>query len=124
FHAHMCQMGLTYNPYLAIKIVNMYSVCDSLHNAHLLFDRISNGHLFLWNVLIRGYAWNGPYVVTIRLYYQMLDHGLVPDDITFPFVLKACSTLSAVEKGREIHEHVIRTGWEKDVFVGAALIDR
>ncbi|GAV64457.1 PPR domain-containing protein/PPR_2 domain-containing protein/DYW_deaminase domain-containing protein [Cephalotus follicularis] len=53
----------------------------------------------------------------------MLDHGLVPDNFTFPFVLKACSALSAVEKGREIHENVITTGWEKDVFVGAALID-
>jgi len=37
--------------------------------------------------------------------------------------LMACSTLSAVEKGRNIYEHAIRTGWETDVFVGAGLVD-
>ena len=47
----------------------------------------------------------------------------MPNNFTFPFVLKACSALSAIEEGRRIHEDVIRTNWEKDVFVGAALID-
>ncbi|KDP37251.1 hypothetical protein JCGZ_06307 [Jatropha curcas] len=53
----------------------------------------------------------------------MFDYGLVPDNFTFPFVLKACSTVSAIEDGRKIHGQVIRSGWEGDVFVGAALID-
>jgi pentatricopeptide repeat protein len=53
----------------------------------------------------------------------MLDYGLAPDNFTFPFVLKACSALSAIEEGRNIHEHTIRTGWETDVFVGAGLVD-
>ncbi|KAF8413525.1 hypothetical protein HHK36_001516 [Tetracentron sinense] len=110
-------------PVHSTKLVNLYSVCDSLSTAHLLFDRIPKDNLFLWNVLIRGYAWNGPQQVALSLYYQMLDYGLQPDNFTFPFVLKACSTLSALQEGRDIHQHVIRTKWESDVFVGAALID-
>lgn len=116
-------MGLGFDLFLATKLVNFYSVCDSLRNAHLLFDRIPKSNLFLWNVLIRGYAWNGPYEAAISLYHQMLEYGLAPDNFTFPFVLKACSALSAIEEGRNIHENAIRTGWETDVFVGAALID-
>lgn len=116
-------MGLGFDLFLATKLVNFYSVCDSLRNAHLLFDRIPKSNLFLWNVLIRGYAWNGPYEAAISLYHQMLEYGLAPDNFTFPFVLKACSALSAIEEGRNIHEHAIRTGWGTDVFVGAALID-
>lgn len=73
--------------------------------------------------MIRGYAWNGPYEAAISLYHQLLDDGLVPDNFTFPFVLKACSGLSAINVGREIHDQVRKTGWEMDVFVGAALID-
>jgi pentatricopeptide repeat protein len=53
----------------------------------------------------------------------MLDYGLKPDNFTLPFVLKACSALSAIGEGRSIHEYVIKNGWERDVFVGAALID-
>ncbi|XP_070054715.1 pentatricopeptide repeat-containing protein At4g21065-like [Nicotiana tomentosiformis] len=63
------------------------------------------------------------YAAAISLYYQMLDYGLVPDNFTFPFVLKACSALSAIDVGRDIHEHAKRTKWDKDVFVGASLID-
>ncbi|KAF9625504.1 hypothetical protein IFM89_023440 [Coptis chinensis] len=72
--------------------------------------------------MIRAFAWDGPHEVAISIYYQMIEYGLVPDNFTYPFVLKACSTLSALEQGREIHENVIRTGWGCDVFVGAALI--
>jgi len=95
----------------------------SLTDAHLLFDRIPEDNLFLWNVLIRGYAWNVPYESAISLYNQMLDYGLAPDNFTFPFVLKACSALSTIEEGRNIHEHAIWTGWETNVFVGAVLVD-
>ncbi|XP_021763466.1 pentatricopeptide repeat-containing protein At3g46790, chloroplastic-like [Chenopodium quinoa] len=122
-HAQICLSGLALNVGLATKLVDLYCNCNALVYAHQLFDKMPKSNLFLWNVLIRGYAWDGPYQVAISLYYQLLDHGLNPDNFTFPFVLKACSALLAVKEGREIHEHVIRTGWENDVFVGAALID-
>ncbi|KAE9585874.1 putative tetratricopeptide-like helical domain, DYW domain-containing protein [Lupinus albus] len=122
-HAHFFHLGMAQNQDLATKFVNLYSVCNSLSNAHQVFDKIPKGNLFLWNVLIRGYAWNGPHEVAISLYHQMIVYGLSPDNFTFPFVLKACSALSAIGEGRRIHECVIRTGWERDVFVGAALVD-
>ncbi|XP_058101054.1 pentatricopeptide repeat-containing protein CRR2, chloroplastic-like [Magnolia sinica] len=122
-HAHILLLGLGSDPILGTKLVNLYSVCNSLPYAHLLFDKIPKGNIFLWNVLIRGYAWNGPHEVALSLYYQILDYGLKPDNFTFPFVLKACSALSAIREGRDIHEHVVQTGWESDVFVGAALVD-
>ncbi|XAR50652.1 hypothetical protein NMG60_11005030 [Bertholletia excelsa] len=122
-HARLCLTGLGYDTYLATKLINLYCVCDYLSYAYHLFDRIPKDNIFLWNVMIRGYAWNGPYEVAISLYYQMIDYGILPDNFTFPFVLKACSGLFAIDVGREVHEQVIRTGWETDVFVGAALID-
>ncbi|GMH15975.1 hypothetical protein Nepgr_017816 [Nepenthes gracilis] len=122
-HAQLCLSGQGLNVNLATKLVNLYCNCNALMYAHRLFDKIPKSNLFLWNVLIRGYAWEGPYENSLSLYYQMLDHALVPDNFTFPFVLKACSALSAIKQGRDIHEHVIRTKWENDVFVGAALID-
>ncbi|KAK6155947.1 hypothetical protein DH2020_010195 [Rehmannia glutinosa] len=123
-HAHLCiNATVLHNVNLATQLVNLYTVCNSLKYAHDLFDKIPKSNIFLWNILIRGYAWNGPYEAAISLYHQLLDHGLVPDHFTFPFVLKACSGLSAINVGREIHDQVRKTGWEMDVFVGAALID-
>lgn len=122
-HAQLCLSGQGLNVGFATKLVDLYCNCNALVYAHHLFDKIPKGNLFLWNVLIRGYAWDGPYEVALSLYYQLLQNGIVPDNFTFPFVLKACSALSAIKEGKDIHEHVIHTGWENDVFVGASLID-
>ncbi|KAL8049960.1 hypothetical protein ABFX02_06G052700 [Erythranthe guttata] len=123
-HARLCLNGVVLsNVNLATQLVNLYTVCKFLRHAHHLFDRIPSPNIFLWNILIRGYAWNGPYEAAISLYRQLLDQELVPDKFTFPFALKACSALSEIDVGREIHERVRKTGLETDVFVGAALID-
>ncbi|KAL8508951.1 hypothetical protein ACS0TY_016230 [Phlomoides rotata] len=123
-HAHLCINGvLLRNLNLATQIVNLYVVCNSLPNAHHLFDRIPKSNIFLWNILIRAYAWNGPYEAAISLYHQLLDHGLVPDNFTLPCVLKACSSLSNIKVGRGVHDQARKTGSETDVFVGAALVD-
>ncbi|CAH1417759.1 unnamed protein product [Lactuca virosa] len=96
---------------------------SQVSNAHLLFDRISKRNVFLWNVLICEYAWNGPYNAAISLYYEMINNGIFPNNYTFTYVLKACSNLSAIDVGRNVHDHMVRTGWEMDVFVGASLIN-
>ncbi|PKA57342.1 Pentatricopeptide repeat-containing protein [Apostasia shenzhenica] len=122
-HARLILSGLGLSIVLATKLVNLYSVCSNLTYARHLFDRIPKQNLFLWNILIRGYAWNGPYEAAISLYRQLLERGLVPDNYTFPFVLKACSALSAIDTGREVHQLVLRTRWVSDVFVVAGLVD-
>lgn len=122
-HARLFVIGVGLHVHLSTKLVNVYCLCDSLSNARLLFDRIPKRSIFLWNILIRAYAWNGPQEIALSLYYEMIDNGLVPDNFTLPFVLKACSALSALKPGRDIHNLAIRTGWDKDPFVGSALLD-
>lgn len=122
-HARLCVSGYGFNFVTCKKLINLYCVCGSLIDARQMFDRIPKRDIFLWNVLIRAYAWNGPYDIAISLYYQMIEHGLAADKFTFPFVLKACSALAAIKPGREIHEHIRRSGLENNIFVGAALID-
>ncbi|KAF3780470.1 Pentatricopeptide repeat-containing protein [Nymphaea thermarum] len=69
------------------------------------------------------YAWSGPFDQALVLYRKMIYNGVSPNKFTFPFVLKACSGLSAVEDGRRIHDDAVRAGLESDVFVATALID-
>lgn len=49
--------------------------------------------------------------------------GLKPDHFTFCSALKACSALAALEQGKQIHIHVIQTGYELNVFVCNSLVD-
>ncbi|KAJ0974498.1 hypothetical protein J5N97_016463 [Dioscorea zingiberensis] len=91
--------------------------------ARKVFDEIPQPSVFLWNAMIRAYSWKGPFHRAIKLYYDMLNSGVKPNKFTFPFVLKACSSLLALEEGEEIHEYVRRIGLESDLFVSTALID-
>lgn len=52
----------------------------------------------------------------------MVGNGTFPDKYTFPYVIKACISLSSVNLGRFVHETIRLMGFEMDVFVGSPLI--
>jgi pentatricopeptide repeat protein len=60
---------------------------------------------------------------TLELFHQMQQEGLDADRVTFLAVLNACAIEVAVEEGRWVHNHIIRSGYESDVFVGSNLVD-
>jgi pentatricopeptide repeat protein len=101
----------------------LYVTCNSLVDAHLLFDEISNRNIFCWNAILRGYTKNGMFEETLRLYHQILKDGIKPDHFTFPYVLKACGDMLALEDGLEVHDLVVSCGIESEILVGSALID-
>jgi pentatricopeptide repeat protein len=38
-------------------------------------------------------------------------------------VLKACASVAGIEEGRCVHQQIMRSGLESDVFVGSSLVD-
>ncbi|XP_059063472.1 pentatricopeptide repeat-containing protein At5g39350 [Cryptomeria japonica] len=121
-HSHLLITGLHQHILLESKLAAMYAICGKMVEARQLFDKMSERDVFLWNTMIRGYTYIGTSKEALRLYYQMQDAGVRADNFTFNFVLKACALLSDLEEGKEIHDHIIRNGFESDLFVGNALI--
>ncbi|XP_062029503.1 pentatricopeptide repeat-containing protein At3g16610 [Rosa rugosa] len=107
------------------KLARLYLTCNQVEVARRVFDEIPqpNPNVIIWNLLIRAYAWNGPFERAIELYYGMLELGVKPSKYTYPFVLKACSGLQALHVGQDIHQHAKRLGLGSDVYVCTALID-
>lgn len=52
----------------------------------------------------------------------MIQVGIPPDDHTFPFILKACSDYSEIQKGKEVHGFIFKLGFNSDLFVGNTLL--
>eukprot|EP01018_Ginkgo_biloba_P034179 Gb_33068 [translate_table: standard] len=121
-HAQMFISGLNRNMFLCTGLLSAYANCGSMENARMLFDKTSNRDVVLWNVMIRGYSINGHCKKSLTLYSQMQCAGIQPDNFTFPLVLKACAGLSALQAGKEVHDHVVRTGFELEVIVGNSLV--
>ncbi|XP_050210009.1 pentatricopeptide repeat-containing protein At3g16610 [Mercurialis annua] len=107
------------------KLTHFYLVCNNVVSARHLFDESPQKpkKVLIWNMLIRAYAWNGPFNESISLYFKMLELGIQPSKFTYPFVLKACSALQAIEEGKEIHFHAKRLKLDSDVYVATALVD-
>ena len=45
------------------------------------------------------------------------------DYFTLSIVPQACSSLEAMEKGKQVHYHIIKSRFDSDIFVGGTLLD-
>ena len=107
---------------LGNSFLSMFVRFGNLVDAWYVFGRMEKRNLFSWNVLVGGYAKAGFFDEALDLYHRMLWVGVKPDVYTFPCVLRTCGGMPNLVRGREIHVHVIRYGFESDVDVVNALI--
>jgi pentatricopeptide repeat protein len=122
-HAHLCRNKFEDNELFGTKLTCMYVKCGSMNDAKLVFDKLSTPNVFSWTAMIGGYARNGCCEEAIALYDQMQISGMQADKYIFPCVLKACAQLNALERGKGIHDDIIRSGYESELVVSNALID-
>ncbi|KAJ8436681.1 LOW QUALITY PROTEIN: hypothetical protein Cgig2_025511 [Carnegiea gigantea] len=120
-HRHLLKNNYSViSSYLLEKVIYMYISCGRLDLARHVFDEIQNPNVVLWNLMIKTYAWSGPFEFSINLYTRMWASGILPTKFTFPVVLKASNSIGHVE---EIHNHILRLGFELDVYISTALVN-
>ncbi|OVA16941.1 Pentatricopeptide repeat [Macleaya cordata] len=96
----------------------------NLDYARLVFAKIENPNLTLYNLIIRGFSCTkeNPLGSSFYFYRKMLEKGFVPDNFTLPFLLKACARSKALREGELIHCCSIKTGFSLDVYVKNTLM--
>lgn len=123
-HAQMFKKGLTVNTILISRLLAFCTSSNSgsLAYAQMVFDRIIKPNTFIWNTMVRGYADSSEPEQALLLYQQMLSHSVRHNAYTFPFLLKACSRLSALEETQQIHSQIIKFGFGSEVFATNSLL--
>lgn len=110
--------------YVASALVNTFTKCGRLEDAHRVFDRSTKQNIVIWSTLIDGYIQSGCNKKALELFQQMkCQHGLSPDQVTYASILKACSSMETLHHGRWIHAHILEDGIESDQFISSSLID-
>lgn len=122
-HALIVQSGLESDAYLGNQLIGMYSSRGRLKEATDVFDKLQAPNEFVWASLISAHVKHGQAEKAVRLYFQLRDSDVKPDDRVFVAVLKACANSFALAVGELVHLHVVETGLELNVYVGSALID-
>ena len=72
--------------------------------------------------MIRGLVSNDCFDDAVELYSLMRSEGFLPNNFTFPFVLKVCARLLDLQLGVKIHTLVVKAGFDYDVFVKTSLV--
>ncbi|KAG7597488.1 Pentatricopeptide repeat [Arabidopsis suecica] len=108
---------------LCTRIITMYAMCGSPDDSRSVFDALRSKNLFQWNAVISSYSRNELYYEVLEMFIKMISKtDLLPDNFTFPCVIKACARISDVGIGLAVHGLVVKTGLMEDLFVGNALV--
>eukprot|EP01018_Ginkgo_biloba_P009795 Gb_07755 [translate_table: standard] len=122
-HEYIIRSGYQSDVFVGSALVDMYAKCASLQDARHVFDKMPERNVVSWNAMIAGYAQNGFCDEAVKLFQQMQLRGMKPNSVTFASVLPACGNSATLQQGKEVHEDIIRSGVEFNVFVGSALVD-
>ncbi|KAI4330685.1 hypothetical protein MLD38_028946 [Melastoma candidum] len=113
-HARLVVSGGPRLPqFLAARLVGMYSGLSLLRDARKVFDEYpvsEKSSLLLWNSILRGYASNGDYAETLRLFLEMKKGGFWGDGFTFPLVIRACGAMGGERLCKIVHCAAVEMG--------------
>ncbi|CAN4093056.1 unnamed protein product [Withania somnifera] len=133
-HAYVYKLGIEINVVLGTSLIEMYAKCGSIDRARLVFENLgSKKDLTAWSAMISGLAMHGHGEDCLRLFSNMVDSGVRPDDIAFLGVLSACVHGGLVSQGKEMFERMSKEfgispsvqhyGCMIDLYGRAGLID-
>lgn len=123
-HGFITKSGFSIVASVQNSLLNMYVKFLNLNYAQKLFDEMCERDVISWSSLISGYTQCGNATNALRLFRSMyVEPGIEMDGLAAVCVLQACANAGDIDNGRSLHAHLIRKGFEEDVFVENSLID-
>ncbi|KAJ7568079.1 hypothetical protein O6H91_01G018000 [Diphasiastrum complanatum] len=122
-HAVIRERGYEGEIVVATALVNMYGKCGSLEEARAVFNTMPHRNVVSWTAMIDACARNGHGKEALELFYEMQAEGIKPNQITFLCALDACSSLAALEKAREVHASIVKSGCQQTPVIATALVN-
>lgn len=122
-HKLLDQLKLGTDVSMTNSLISMYSKCKKVDRAADIFSKLQGKTLVSWNAMILGYAQNGRVNEALNYFCKMRSKNIKPDSFAMVSVIPALAELSVIRHAKWIHALVIRSCFEKNVFVMTALID-
>jgi pentatricopeptide repeat protein len=125
-HAQLIKCHLHQDLYIAPKLIASYSLTNHLTSAVNVFNQVPDPNVLLYNYLIRAYSLtnneSNSYLAFATFLKMQMD-DVLPDNFTYPFLLKSCNGRSWLNLVKMVHAHVEKLGFYGDIFVPNSLID-
>lgn len=90
--------------------------------AEKYFREMPAKNLVTWNAMIAGYVENCQAEKGLKFFKRMLESGLKPNPSSLSSVLLACSNLSALELGKQVHQLICKSPVSSNITAGTSLL--
>ncbi|KAL2317713.1 hypothetical protein Fmac_031589 [Flemingia macrophylla] len=104
-------------------MIDGYVKLGNAESAEFLFNQMPARDIISWTTMMNCYSRNKRYSDVITLFHEMIDKGMIPDEVTMTTVISACAHLGALDLGKEVHLYLMLHGFDLDVYIGSSLID-
>ena len=121
-HAEVTKKGYEQDSCVGNDLVQTYGKCCSLSEARAVFDNLSNRDVVSWTALMTGYADKGLWEEVFHFFECMQLERISPDVISFLCNLRATYQAGNLDKTRELHDKIIKKGFETDSSIGNSLV--
>eukprot|EP00250_Pteridium_aquilinum_P001505 c11700_g1_i1 orf=1658-2854(+) len=120
------EKGFEQEEFVGSTVIDMYMKCGCLEDAYCAFDKLLKHDVVTWNALIVGISqYDGlehgykTFEVFQKMTYQ---HCVMPDNITYTSVLKACCSIRSFAHAKFIYTCIVERGLAMDVLILNTLI--
>ncbi|KAK2975399.1 hypothetical protein RJ640_029272 [Escallonia rubra] len=122
-HSYAIKAGILWDIIIEGSLLDLYVKCSDVETAREFFLTTQTENVVLWNVMLVAYGQLSDLSESVKIFSQMQIEGLMPNQYTYPSILKTCTSVSAFDLGEQIHTQVIKAGFQPNVYVCSVLID-
>ncbi|KAF2565818.1 hypothetical protein F2Q68_00026618 [Brassica cretica] len=122
-HAYTTKLGFASDEKIEGALLNLYAKCSDIETALDYFLETEVENVVLWNVMLVAYGLLDDLRNSFRIFRQMQMEEIVPNQYTYPSILKTCIRLGDLELGEQIHCQIVKTSFQLNAYVCSVLID-
>ncbi|KAK6943216.1 DYW domain [Dillenia turbinata] len=121
-HARLLRHGLDQDSYLINLLLRSNFESHNSSYSRLVFHQTREPNIYLYNTMIRGLVSKDCFDEALEFYILMRNENFLPNNFTFPFVLKSCTRISDFQLGLKIHALAVKVGFDYDDYVKTSLV--
>ncbi|XAR61614.1 hypothetical protein NMG60_11016080 [Bertholletia excelsa] len=122
-HAYIFKTGLFSETRLTTRLLALYVNHHCLADADLVLDLAPEPDVFSFSTVIYASSKLNRFDHVLSLFHRMLCRSVVPDSHVIPCAVKACTGLSDLLSGKQVHGISLVCGATSDSFVQSSLIN-
>ncbi|VFQ93508.1 unnamed protein product [Cuscuta campestris] len=104
-------------------LLSFYSECGDFSAARKLFDKMPQKDVVTWTSMISSSVRYGDPEKALNLFKEMLRKNENPNPYTFSTIIRACTSCSLIELGKQVHGLILKYGLAKNEYTGSSLVD-